>query len=238
MDAPLAIPVIWRGPNSPIAGIDFAGSSRPRHLRGGDYHDIVVAPDRRSVVVAVGDVAGHDVLAARLMRIARRLLRREAVIPGRLGAVLDGVNRDLARQMQAGRFMTLFMAVMQAAERTIHWVSAGHGPVLAYDPLADAFTEVPGHDIPLGIDPEWRYHELDHNGWAAGALLVVGTDGIWEARSPSGEMYGRARLIGAVRAARHHSAAAIVAAVEADVAAFRQGAAPVDDATLVVVKAV
>ena len=139
--------------------------------------------------------------------------------------------------MRAGRFMTLFLAVMVAESRSIHWVSAGHGPVLAYDPVQDAFGEVPGHDIPLGIDPDWRYHELDHTGWPVGALLVVGTDGIWEARNPTGELYGKERLMEVVRVARQRSAAAIVAAVEEDVAAFRQGRPPTDDATLVVVKA-
>lgn len=166
------------------------------------------------------------------MGVASRLLRERAVIPGG-----ENVNRKLA-PMQAGRFMTLFLAVMVGETRSIHWVSAGHAPVIAYDPVADRFGEVPGSDIPLGIDPDWHYHEAKHTGWSTGALLVVGTDGIWEARNPSGEMYGKKRLLRIVRESRQLDAAAIVHAVNADVAAFRQGRPPGDDATLVVVKAV
>ncbi|HTH15265.1 MAG TPA: PP2C family protein-serine/threonine phosphatase [Magnetospirillum sp.] len=220
-----------------IDGFDFAGSSRPRYLRGGDYHDVFVPPGRGSMALAVGDVAGHDAVAARLMGIASRLLKRHPPEPGGLGRLMEGMNRGLVPHMRAGRFMTLFLAVLVAEDRSIHWVSAGHAPVLAYDPVRDSFGEVPGHDIPLGIDPDWQYHELDHTGWREGAMLVVGTDGIWEARNPSGELYGKERAMRVIRASRRRSAASIVSAVEEDVAAFRQGRPPADDATLVVVKA-
>lgn len=226
----------WRPPVL-IPGFDFAGTSQARYLVGGDYHEIFVLPGKAAVAVAVGDVAGHDALAARLMAVARKLLRARAAEPGRLAALMEDVNRELTAHMLAGRFMTLFLAVMVGETRSIHWVSAGHAPVLAYDPVTDRFDEVPGKDIPLGIDPDWRYHELDHTGWSGGALLVVGTDGIWEARNPAGAMYGKERMMAVVHAARCLPAAAIVQAVTADVTAFRQGRPAGDDATLVVVKA-
>jgi len=228
---------VWRAPVG-IPGFDFAGTTQSRYQAGGDYHDIFVLPGKASMAVAVGDVAGHDALAARLKGVAKRLMRAETAKPGALAPFMEGVNRELTLHMEGGRFMTMFLAVMVGGTRSIHWVSAGHAPVIAYDPVADRFGEVPGRDIPLGIDADWRYHELDHTGWASGALLVVGTDGIWEARNPAGEMYGKERMIAAVHAARELSAAAIVQAVTGDVTAFRQGGAPTDDATLVVVKAV
>lgn len=216
----------------------MAVSSRPRSFGGGDYHAVVSPPGGGGMAVAVGDVAGHDALAAHLMEVAGRLLHSQPPLPGTLGSLMDGVNRNLMPHMRAGRFMTLFLAVMVAVDRSVHWVSAGHGPVFAYDPVSDRFGEVPGHDIPLGIDPDWHYRELEHRGWANGALLVVATDGIWEARNPDGTMYGRRRLRECIHGVRHHSAAAIVTAVEADVEAFRCGRPPDDDATLLVVKAV
>ncbi|HLO77665.1 MAG TPA: PP2C family protein-serine/threonine phosphatase [Magnetospirillum sp.] len=221
-----------------IPGFEVAASSRPRSRGGGDYHAVFTSPGRRRMTVAVGDVAGHDATAARLVEIAGGLLKSRAAMPGRLGELMTSINRGLTRHLRCGRYMTLFLAVMMAEDRSIHWVSAGHAPVLAYDPMADMFAEVPGHDIPLGVDPEWTYRELDHTGWAAGALLVIGTDGIWEARNPLGEMYGRERLIERVHAARTRNAAAIVAAVDADLAGFRRDRPPDDDATLLVVKAV
>lgn len=229
---------VWPRPKDSVHGFDFAGMSQARYVFGGDYCEVFTPSVDTGMAVVVGDVAGHDAIAAGLTLVARRLLRRRPATPGGLAALMEGVNRGLTRHMRGGRFMTLFLAVMVGDSRSIHWVSAGHAPVIAYDPVSDRFREVPGRDIPLGIDPDWRFRELDHTGWAQGALLIVGTDGIWEARNASGEMYGKERLMRAVHARRSGSAADIVRAVERDVAAFRQGTPPGDDATLLVVKAV
>lgn len=223
-------------PDIAITGFDIALLSEARHEQGGDYHDVFAAPG--CVGMAVGDVAGHDPLAARLKLTAGHLLQGRAVVPGTLGAFMEGVNRDLSPHMLAGRFMTLFLAVMVAEPRSIHWVSAGHGPVIAYDPVSNGFGEVPGPDIPLGVDPGWRFHEQHHEGWATGALLVVGTDGIWEARDPGRRMYGKMRLMAAIRQASQLSATEIVRTVVADHQSFRRGESLIDDATLMVVKAV
>ena len=228
------MPISWSG----IPGFDVAVLSRPRAAGGGDYHAVVAPPGSGCMAVAVGDVAGHDAMAAGLMEVAGRLLRRHRVVPGRLATVMEAVNRDLIPHMRAGRFMTLFLAALVAGDRAIHWVSAGHAPGLAYDPTADVFREVAGPDIPLGIDPSWRFRELDHVGWATGALLVVGTDGIWETRAPNGAMYSKSRLARQIRAHHHRSAPDILAAVEGDLADFRAGRTPSDDATLMVVKAI
>ncbi|CAA7616036.1 PP2C family protein-serine/threonine phosphatase [Magnetospirillum sp. UT-4] len=221
-----------------VPGFDVAGACRPRHRRGGDFHAVFLPPGEGRVAIAVGDVAGHDALAARLRRIAGRLLERRVAEAGALAPLFGAVNRELAPYMRGGRFMTLFLAVMDGASRSIHWISAGHGPVIAYDPVADGFGDVPGRDIPLGVDPEWRFHEMAHRGWPNGALLVIGTDGIWECRDPDGQMYGADRLRSAVRAASAQAAAGIVAAVMADLDLFRRGRPQEDDLTLLVIKAV
>jgi sigma-B regulation protein RsbU (phosphoserine phosphatase) len=222
-----------------VPGFEVAGTSLYCDEIGGDYYDFFKPPGGEGrLAVAVGDVSGHGVAAALLMTAARALLRSRPAQGGTLGELVGGLNRDLVEQVHAGRFMTLFLAVLTAEGRSIHWVSAGHGPALAYDPAQDSFEEVAGLDIPLGVDPDWRYHELSHSGWDTGAVLVVGTDGVWEARSPSGEPYGRERLSAAVRAAHRLSAKHILDAVMADMAAFRQHRPLADDATLVVVKAV
>jgi sigma-B regulation protein RsbU (phosphoserine phosphatase) len=220
-----------------LPGFDLAGASAFLHARGGDYHDFLDTGDG-ALMVAVGDVSGHDGAAAVLVERVRAALRERPARPGGLGRLMEAINQDLAARAEAGRFMTLFLAVLGADERSIHWVNAGHGPALAYDPVADRFDEVVGVDIPLGIDPAWRYHELVHVGWPAGAVLTVGTDGVTEARNPAGDMYGADRLRAAVRAAAAAPAETIVRAVGADIDAFRQGRPAGDDVTLVVVKAV
>lgn len=69
-----------------------------------------------------------------------------------------------------------------------------------------------------------------------GSVLLIGTDGIWEMRSPAGDQYGKKRLRALIGA--HHSSSAkdLAAALESDLAAFRGVRPPEDDVTFVIVK--
>lgn len=223
-----------------IPGVDIAGLSVYCDETGGDYYDFLPLPELGpdKVAVMIGDVAGHGISAALLMTTARALLRSRPLHPGKLARMVGEVNTQLCSDSHAGRFMTLFVAVLDAGDKTIHWVGAGHDPGLIYDPSGDSVAQIGGLDIPLGVDAEWRYHELFHAGWSPGTVLLLGTDGISETRGPSGEMFGRDRVIALVREHAAKSAAAIADAVIAALAAFRGTGPQRDDVTLVVVKAV
>lgn len=229
-------------PHAPpqVPGFDIAGLSISCDETGGDYFDYFALPELGpdKLVVAVGDVAGHGVPAALLMTTARALLRSRRPMPGRLGHLVNWVNRQLASDTHAGRFMTLFFAVLSADDRNIHWVGAGHEPALIYDPVTDAISEICGQDIPLAIDPEWNYHEISYKGWNDGAVMIVGTDGIRETRNAAGEMFGKERLVEVIRAHAQDSAQDIACAVTKALAAFRHSRRQGDDITLVVIKAV
>jgi sigma-B regulation protein RsbU (phosphoserine phosphatase) len=71
----------------------------------------------------------------------------------------------------------------------------------------------------------------------AGQILLVGTDGIWEAANARGEMFGKERFKAVVRRHYRGSAQEITDSVMAALEAFCQNVAPVDDITLVVAKA-
>jgi sigma-B regulation protein RsbU (phosphoserine phosphatase) len=185
----------------------------------------------------VGDVSGHGIPAALLMASARAFLRARLLAPGSISEALGDVNRLLTDDLgMTGRFMTLFVLEMDVVTRDIRWARAGHDPALVYDPAADAFAELGGKGIPLGIDREWTFAWDGMAALPPGQVLVLGTDGIWEARDPAGEMYGKTRLKNAVRACSDRTATAIADAVMADLAAFRQGVTRRDDETVVVIK--
>jgi sigma-B regulation protein RsbU (phosphoserine phosphatase) len=110
--------------------------------------------------------------------------------------------------------MTLMYLVIDREARRLHLVSAGHDPVMLYDPAKDELRELEGEDIPLGLDRNWTFHEKIHENLPEGALLLIGTDGIWESRNPQDELFGKERLDDATKQYEIAAAAAPQDAME------------------------
>ena len=221
-----------------VPGLDIAGKSIYCDETGGDYYDFLDLSQLSAdtLGVAIGDVTGHGIAAALMMATARSLLRSRADQPGDLGELLDHINRHLADDVPVGKFMTLCYLLFETRDRTLRWTSAGHDPAIVHDTNTGTFTRLDGGGIPLGIEPSWKYEQLGPRPLRSGEVLVVGTDGIWEARNPANEMFGKGRLEEVVRAHAGASAADISRAVTDAVSTFRGEHSQDDDITLVVIR--
>lgn len=222
-----------------IDALDVAGRTLSCDEIGGDYFDYLwnreCAEDALDLVV--GDVTGHGVEAALLMTTARAFLRLRASQCGDGGQILTELNRQLARDVaDSGRFMTLCFVRFDLPRRCLRWVRAGHPPGLVYDPGSDRFRELHGNGLPLGVDAQYRYEEHREDSLHPGQVVVIGTDGIWEASDRLGNAYGVRRFRDVVRTHAGLTAGAILEAVYADISDFTRGARQADDITLVVAK--
>jgi len=225
--------------NPSFAGLDISGTSIYCDETGGDYFDFFEndssAATDYSVVIA--DVSEHGIPSALLMASTRAYLRQRASISGNIASVVTDVNRQLTRDVDdSGRFITLFFLQINMDQRTLSWVRAGHDPAVLYDPVSDRFEELGGKGIALGVDSGWQYEAEQYSGLKDGQIIVLSTDGIWEARNPQDEMFGKAALHNIIRRNSHGRAAEIQEAVLAELRDFRQELMPADDVTLVVVK--
>ena len=221
-----------------IDGLDVAGRSVSCDETGGDYFDLTDLSDRapNELGVAIGDVTGHGMAAALLMTTARALLRSRVDKATSLGEVMCDVNRLLSRDTPSGKYMTLFCARINARTRSIYWANAGHDPAIVYNPGTDAFEELRGGDLPLGIVADEAYQEFAREGLVPGQVIVLGTDGIWESRNRAGETFGKDGLRQVIRSAAAGSAVQIADAITDALEAFRAGGPCEDDVTMVVVK--
>lgn len=126
------------------------GFNLPAREVSGDFFDIRELPDNR-IFFALGDVSGKGVNAGLYMTKTISLLHylcKHLHHPGRL---LEVVNRELVGTARLGMFVTLTVGVFDPGERRVWLANAGHTPALLFDPLANAFTEIPGEGLPLGI---------------------------------------------------------------------------------------
>ncbi len=222
-----------------VAGVQIAGSSRYCEETGGDYFDVLVSEDGRADQVAfvVGDVSGHGLGAALLMASTRGVLQAAS---GRHGFDLEktfaAINRHMVRDCDDAEFMTLFYGVFEAEARRFRWNSAGHGPVFHYVRDDAIVRELPPTGMPLGIIEEATHPAAGPTILSEGDVVVIGTDGLWEARNAAGEMFGAERLRQVLRGNAQRSAEEIHAAVLAEIEAFCAGQTPEDDRTLLVFK--
>jgi sigma-B regulation protein RsbU (phosphoserine phosphatase) len=224
-----------------LPGLDMAGAALFSDETGGDFYDYIGCDDEvcGRIAVAVGDVSGHGIGAALLMAAGRALVRQSAGSPGSPARNISSANRHLARDIDdTGRFMTLFYMILDPAEGTATWVNAGHQPPLLYDPVDDSFRELRGRDIPLGVDPQWRFHQETMPLPGPGRILLIGTDGLWEAHNDRGDMFGPARVRRVLRDNADADAQALVRALLTAVADFTGPTPQDDDITLVVIKGV
>lgn len=132
--------------------------------------------------------------------------------------------------------MTLLYSEIDSAKRTIRWVRAGHDPAILFDPQTNTFEELKGSGVALGVDQAWVYTENVKANLKGRQILILCTDGVWEAYNPSGNMFGKDALYEVIRRNSVLAAVDIVEAVVAAVRQFQDGMEPEDDITMVVVK--
>jgi sigma-B regulation protein RsbU (phosphoserine phosphatase) len=132
--------------------------------------------------------------------------------------------------------MTLFYLRIDHAHKTLEWVRAGHDPAIFYDPATRKFEALDGQGIPLGVEESWQYQENKKNGLAEGQIIVMATDGVFEAQNVSGEMFGKDRVYDLIAANAALSAKGILNILMDMLYRFAKEKKFEDDVTLVVIK--
>ncbi|MFI5936758.1 SpoIIE family protein phosphatase [Actinoplanes sp. NPDC051494] len=147
---------------------------------GGDWYDAFAQPDG-SVMLAVGDVSGHDIEAAAAMGQLRNLVRGDAYgrddEPGRLMSQLD-------RAVHGLRVRTAATAVLARVRRSQHgyevsYSNAGHPPpvLLGPDGTVEVWWEKP--EQLLGLSPKLD-RATHRRSILPGSTLLLYTDGLVE----------------------------------------------------------
>jgi sigma-B regulation protein RsbU (phosphoserine phosphatase) len=224
-------------------GLELAGHGVSCEDVGGDFYAYfdfgcgegeLLEPGMAAVV---GDVSGHGVSAGLLMAATRAFLRARLMGSGRLDVAVTEVNRLLtADTFATGHFVTLFALGM--CRGRAFWVRAGHDPALCFDPETGEIHELTGGGPALGIMPDASYVQHEWAELKPGLVFLLTTDGVWEARNPEGEQFGRQRLRDFLTGHATLPPAEMIEALLAEVNAFHGSESHEDDVTALVVKVV
>jgi serine phosphatase RsbU (regulator of sigma subunit) len=172
------------------AGWHLEGRFLPCQALGGDFY--LAVPNRDgSVSLALSDIVGHGIAAALVAGMLRSLLdqaRRRDPAPL---AVL-GELRGSLEFFEGGGFATLVYGQLLADGRAF-LANAGHPPPLLLRDGAKA-QELAGRGFFLSPLLPRVQDEVELVTLAPGDRLLVYSDGAFEARDPSDQELGRARL--------------------------------------------
>jgi len=216
-----------------VEGYELQGISFPCYEIGGDYYDFIEREDGR-LVIALGDVSGKGTAAALLMSSLHAAIHAQSASHDSLVATISAVNRYLADNIPANRFVTLFYAELDPESGALSFLNAGHNPPLIVH-AAGTVEQLASGGLPLGIKPDAEYRE-GRTRMQPGDVLVIYSDGVTEAVSPTGEEFGATRLYEVVSRNVNASAAGIRDRIESSLTKFAQGTSAADDITLVIVK--
>jgi anti-anti-sigma factor len=144
---------------------------------GGDWFDAVVRPDG-TLALVVGDVVGHGVAASGTMGQLRAILQDRLDGGADIGEALGAADR-FARRQAAARATTVCLVVLDPAEGSLRYCTAGHPPPLVVSATGGTRYLSGTGGTPLGTGaPEGFPVRTDR--LAIGDLLLLYSDGVLE----------------------------------------------------------
>jgi serine phosphatase RsbU (regulator of sigma subunit) len=215
-----------------VPGLRLAAWQETAEKTGGDYYDVMEAP-LGSLDLLVCDVSGHGLASTVLMSAARAYLRALHLVESNPQKLIEKLNRLISPDVPDDAFATLVVCRI-GPDGTACYVSAGHLPPLVYRPRTGTFDLLEETDLVLGFsaDTTYRAHQIDR--LETGDLVVLATDGLYEAASPDGLLWGLDAVREAIAAAAHEGAHGVIEALRAGVFGHSEKLFLADDITLLV----
>ncbi len=186
-------------PLEAVNKVDYFARVFPAREVAGDYYDFFAVDDQR-LAFSVADISGKGIPAALMMSGIRSLCRHltEAGLSSP-AEILQRINDTLAIDNPRAMFVTMIMGFLDYHTGDVLLASAGHPPVLvrraagqveqlAAKPgrlLGATRGHLPLADSPLRLEP--------------GDAIILYTDGVIEARSPAGQLFGLDQLLTTLR---------------------------------------
>ncbi len=169
----------------PLPGFALTSAYRPAQEVGGDFFQIIPM-EFGSTLIIMGDVSGKGLRAAMAVSLIVGAVRTLVEITNSPAEILSGLNRRLYGRLQGGFVTAVVMRLKSDGSFII--ASAGHPAPF----INESELSLPGA-LPLGLVPNAKYEETSTR-LHVGDHFALYTDGLLEARSTSGELYGFDRL--------------------------------------------
>lgn len=221
-----------------VPGYRVAARMLPTDEVGGDYYDILQTAAGETWL-AIGDVSGHGVASGLIMMMTQTSIfatvdRTTGYMPSRVLELVNSVIKQNISRLRTDRYMTICVARLDQGRMTF---AGKHQDILVWRKATGQVETVPTTGTWMGIVDDLAGKLADATiEIAEGDAVLLFTDGITEAMSSSGEMFGQERLTAALQKRGALEAEQIMLGILAEVDGFQGRQA--DDITLMVLKRV
>lgn len=184
--------LLMPAPDGRLGPFTYAVRSFPGRLVAGDLFHASQLEDGRTIVM-IGDVAGKGIGAGILMSGTQAHLCASLHHHGDAARAVREANRFVTTHAEPGRFVSLFVALLDPVRQEMTFVDAGHG----YCALKSVDGKV-GHiqstgGPPIGAQADYPY-ENETLPFTRGTTLLVYSDGVAEQPGSDGARFGVSRV--------------------------------------------
>jgi serine phosphatase RsbU (regulator of sigma subunit) len=173
-----------------LPGWSLAVHYQPAQEASGDFHDFVLLPDGRLMLV-MGDVAVSGIAGAHVMSTARATFRGAAKRMLAPAEALEYSNGLLCPEVGDGSTVSCLYAVLDPADGRLSYANAGFiAPFYRRNGGPDEL-HAPGPPLASTLDTRYEQWQVTIG---PGEFLLLFSDGLAEARGPQGDAFGTARL--------------------------------------------
>lgn len=220
-----------------IQGFSMAGFCHSAKYVGGDFYDVIPLGESTFIVV-IADVMGKGIPAAMYAAIMRSVIRamiHSAASPSQLLAQVNDVLYEILSSLEI--FITAQVIYLDSRNGECVIASAGHCPCLI---CRSGEAEILSPDgMPLGIFPNVSFQETKLTLTPEIQILLY-TDGLTEAKSPDGAVFGQERLIECLENiwCKKMPAQQSIMMIKRELTQFQESTPNVDDQTMLILSGV
>ncbi len=215
-----------------LEGAEIAAAIVPAYDVGGDWYDY--AQNHDGIWFAIADAVGKGAVAAAASAVSLGALRSSRAARDDLLATAVAMDRVLKELSELRtQFSTAILGHFDPVTGAVAWLRLGHPVPLLVDASGGVTElETPGNP-PLGVLAPDEALQVTERVLAPGEQFILTSDGVWERRTSSGELFELKGIKKAIATRTNTTAAATGTAL---VTAIAQAATspPSDDATVLV----
>lgn len=216
-----------------IPGYDIHAYYHPSRKVGGDYYDFFLGEDKKFYFL-IADVSGHGIPSSLVVSSMQAYIYAQVEEKRTISSMVENLNSYLIQTLLAGKFVTMFLGVLNINTGSLDYINAGHNPPCIINSDGEVRELTKGGPI-LGFFDDITFI-TGKDMLKDGDLLALYTDGVIEQMNKQEEEFSQERFIQLIINNQNKPLMSITLELFKQLRIFCDGTPYQDDITLMMLK--